>query len=174
MKCEDFLEALDGRAGREIPAEAAWLAHAHSCPACALALRMERALVDGPSWDPPPALSPERRARVLAEAKLRSLRIPSPLQLLRESAVTALAIFSLLGASAYALARYPGELFPEFTRGWLRPVLAPLEGALRGLVAAADPLLRSPSLVALLALTTFAVCLAAIFSAKVISMRRPA
>lgn len=173
MRCDAFLDALDRHADRDLPAQAPWLDHARTCPSCALALRLERSLRDAPSWTPTPALSPERRARVLAEAKLRALHIPSPLQLLGESAVSALVVLSIMGAAAYALTGKAAGLLPDVAHGWFRPVLAPLEGALRGLVAAADPLLQSPSLVVLLAMTTFAVCLAAIFSARVVSMRHP-
>ena len=171
MTCEEFLNRMDARRGASLPDDSAWLDHGRDCPSCALALMMEQQLLAAPAWAPAPSLSPERRGRVLAEARIRTLYIPSPLRLFEESAVTALAVTGILVAAVLFFSRSSDRHFPAVVEDWLLPALGPVLKTLHAALSTFAPLAASPSGALFLLATAFAASLAAVLSLRVLTPR---
>jgi hypothetical protein len=169
MTCDEFLQILDTRPKSDLPLDAAWAHHANVCPSCALALRIERSLLDAPSWTPEPALSPDRRVRILAEARLSQMYLPSPLRLLEESAITALAAAAILVTSILFLPEILAGLLPENFKSWVLPSLAPVLDFIGKLSSEFAPLMKHPAGVGVALLMAFAVCLAGVMSLRVLN-----
>ena len=172
MTCEEFLMLLDSRTAAAPPADTSWLAHAGSCPSCALALRLERSLLTAPTWAAMPTLSPERKARVFAEARSSSIFLPSTLRLLVDSAIPALLAASFLVAIVSLFPWKVLEFLPAELRDWILPSLVPFIRAWETGLAYFAPLAGHPLGAGLLLAAAFTACLAAMVSLRVLSPRR--
>ena len=166
MDCALFLKTLDERGGRlEISDEME--AHAASCGECAFALKLERELEAAPSWAERPVMAQESRARVLAGLKVAILFGRRNLSFLEDSAVTAAVLLAVAIGLFYALPTAFGKLLPAPVRELLAPYLAELAGAVAGLRSIFSPLTQYPLGMLFIAVTAFAVFLAAVMSARV-------
>jgi hypothetical protein len=163
MTCTEFERILEEAQGVAMPAEAR--VHAATCPQCAFALRLEMTLREAPRWTLHPRLSVERRATLLARARVQT-HAPEWFgsgPLLEQSALNALVTLTLLMVGVYGLpfvlkGSLPAPLFERLSQG-----MEPLTVALKGLVA---PLLQQPWGLVILAAAGFSLCFAAALSAR--------
>lgn len=164
MTCHEFESLLDRlEPGASLPAQAR--AHAASCPACAFALRLEAELREAPRWAQLSRLSTERRAGVLARARVMAegMGVSGAGPLLEQSALTATVSFVLLVVLGYGV--------PPILKGALPPALyasvaEQVSPALQSVRALLDPLLQQGWGLALLAAAGFSLCFAAAVSAR--------
>jgi hypothetical protein len=170
MTCEEFLRILDERVDGTAPS-AAWADHAAGCPACSMALRLERTLRDAPSWSEALRLSPDRRAAVLLKASSASYFWTRLLPTIEESALTALAAAGLAALVLNVAPKLWASAVPENIRGAIAPYTEPLLGAVRTFTAPFLPLLNETWGVALLGATAFTVLFAAVLSARTLAIR---
>jgi len=164
MTCAEFEEILQGAAlGLPIPPEAR--AHASVCPRCSFALRLESTLKEAPRWSARPQLAVERRATLLARARVQILPTPwlGPGPLLEQSALNAAITLLLLVVGIYGLppvlrGTLPGPLYDTLFRE-----VAPLAATVKGFV---EPLLQQGWGSFVLAAAGFSLCFAAALSAR--------
>lgn len=172
MTCTEFESALEAAAvGQALPPEAR--AHASSCPRCSFALRLEGTLRDAPRWSLPPRMAVERRATLLARAKVQSAPVPwlGPGPLLERSALNAALTLLFLLVGAYGLPSVLEGTLPAPVYGALSREVAPLFGTVKGFVA---PLLQQGWGLPVLLAAGFSLCFAAAVSARLFGELRQA
>ncbi len=167
MNCRECLDLLDGlEPGAQVPESCR--EHAASCPACALALRIEGTLREAPEWARQPRLELETRADLLGQARLGRLFWRQAGSLFEEAAVTALTVLSVIAGLVILWPKLSATLVPEPARRAVAEYLGPSAGYLSGLLAPLAPLIREPWGLALTAAALFSILMAAVLSAKVL------
>lgn len=165
MNCRECLDLLDGlEPGSPLPDGCR--NHAASCPACALALRVEETLRDAPSWAEMRRLSTESRARVLGSARMGRLFWRQTGPLFEDAAVTSLVILLVGAGLVLAAPSLAGSLLPEAARRTVAPYLQPLADFISNLFRSFVPLVHQPWGVALMSLAVFSVLMAAVLSVR--------
>jgi hypothetical protein len=167
MNCRECLDLLDGlEPGAPVPE--ACREHATSCPACALALRIEESLREAPVWAKQPRLALETRAGLLGRARLGRLFWRQASSLFEEAAATALTLLSAIAGLVILWPKLSVTLMPEPVRRAAAEYLGPAAGYLSGLLSPLAPLIREPWGLALTAAALFSILMAAVLSAKVL------
>jgi hypothetical protein len=129
MNCRDCLDLLDGlEPGAAIPDPCR--RHAESCPACALALRIEATLRDAPAWAEAPHLSPGTKAGVLSGARVGRLFWRQAAALFEDALVTSLVILFVAAGVVFLAPSLVGSLVPEPARQTMSRFMQPLLGSL--------------------------------------------
>jgi len=172
MTCAEFEKVLEEAAlGRPVSPEAR--AHAAACPRCAFALRLESTLRDAPRWAVRPQLAVDRRATLMARARVQMPPAPwfGPGPLLEQSALNAAITLLLLGVGAYGLPPVLRGTLPAPLYDTLAREVTPLLTTLKGLVG---PLLQQGWGPLVLAAAGFSLCFAAALSARLYSDLRHA
>jgi hypothetical protein len=171
VTCDEFLRLLD-EAPEEGPLPSTLSDHAASCEACSLALRTEGFLRTAHLWSERPALPVERRAHVLAAARMRGMFLARPGQMLEEAGVTAAVLLAGLVIAWVVFPSLAERLLPTAALEWAAPVTEPLLRMLQPVSMQVRAMLSETWGVPLLGLTTFAVLLSAVFCFRVLSPTR--
>ena len=167
MNCRECLDLLDGlEPGATVPE--ACREHAASCPACALALRIEGSLREAPEWAKQPRLALETKAGLLGRARVGRLFWRQAGGLLEEAAVTALTILAVVAGLVLLWPKLSQTLIPPPARRAAAQYLQPVSAYLAGLLQPLAPLVREPWGLAFTAVALFSILLAAVLSAKVL------
>jgi hypothetical protein len=167
MNCRDCLDLLDGlEPGAAIPDPCR--RHAESCPACALALRIEATLRDAPAWAEAPHLSPGTKAGVLSGARVGRLFWRQAAALFEDALVTSLVILFVAAGVVFLAPSLVGSLVPEPARQTMSRFMQPLLGSLAEFFRSFGPLLHQPWGIALTTLAVLSVLMAAVLSVRVL------
>lgn len=167
MNCRDCLDLLDGlEPGSPIPE--ACRRHAESCPACALALRIEQTLREAPAWAELPHLSPESRAKVLGGAWTSRLFWRQARALFEDALVTSVTILLVATGLVLLAPSLLKSVVPEPARQTVSRFLQPFVPSLTDLFGSFGPLLHQPWGIALTTLAVLSVLMAAVLSVRVL------
>lgn len=171
MTCEEFIRMLD-EAPEGGPLPPSFADHAADCAACSLALRTEGFLRTAREWAERPSLPVERRAHVLAAARMRGMFLSRPGQVLEEAGVTAAVLLAALAIAWIVFPTLAERVLPPALVERAAPLADPLLRWLHPVSSQVRSMLSETWGAPLLGLTAFAVVLSAVFCFRVLSPER--
>ncbi|MEW5765620.1 MAG: hypothetical protein ACOYXN_02830 [Acidobacteriota bacterium] len=171
MTCEEFLRLMD-EAPEAGPLPPSLSRHAEGCAACSLALRTESLLRTAHQWTERPSLPVERRAHVLAAARIRGMFLARPGQALEEAGVTAAVLLTALALAWIVFPTLAERVLPPAVLEWAAPFTDPILRWLQPVSMQVRAMLSESWGAPLLGLTAFTVVLSAVFCFRVLSPMR--